>query len=128
MTPLVDLEQGEAGARQETLERHAEHGRDLVDATETGGVEARAVAERGADDGVVARRHVLQHPELVREEQHRVAGAPHQARRARRLVRVDEAGCGLDLEAGQFQPQLRRLMDGLEQMLVAVHHLGGSFL
>ena len=44
----------------------------------------------------------------------------------RRLVRVDEAVAASISEAGQLQPQLRRLMDGLEQVLVAVHDLRGS--
>ncbi len=85
-------------------------------------VEAGAVAERRAHDGVVARRHVLQHAQLIRDVEHRIAGAPDEARRRGGLVLVDESGGRVELHARQLEPELGRLMDRLEQVLVAMHH------
>ena len=47
-------------------------------APEAGRVEPRAVPERGADDGVVGRRHVLEHVELRGDELDAVVGAAQQ--------------------------------------------------
>ena len=90
-------------------------------AAEAGRVEPRPVPERRADDGVVGRRHVLEHVQLV----------DHVARAslARRSSRTAAAGwrvagqrrCRLDLAAGELEPELRCLVHGLEQMLVAVN-------
>ena len=80
------------------------------------------------DDGVVERRHVLEHVQLRGDQAHHVDGAPDQARRRGGAVSARAARRLLNLDARELQPQLRRLMDRLEEVLVAMDDFGGRFL
>ena len=67
-------------------------GESLVQAWEARRVEARAVAERRPDDGVVRRRHVLEHVSWLVDVLQRVARPPDAAGRGRGMSVVDERG------------------------------------
>ena len=71
---------------------------------------------------------MLQHAELIGEEEHRVARAPQQSRRGRGLVAIDQRRSRLNLEARQLQPNLRRSMNRLEEVLVAMDDFRGRLL
>src|SRR5262245_39572079 len=60
----IDVRQTQPAAFQQRVERVAQQRRELVHAAEAGGVEPGAVSERGPDDRVVHRVHVLQHVQL----------------------------------------------------------------
>ena len=52
-----------------------------------------------------------------------VVRAPQQPHRRRTASSATQRRRALDLEAGELQPQLRRLVDGLEQVLVVMRDL-----
>ena len=75
----------------------------------------------------LAMRFNLSLPELA-DDLERVHGAPHQPDRADDVVFADARRGRRDLFARQFEPELRRLMDGLEEQLVAMAPLRGRLL
>src|SRR6185503_5166392 len=88
-----------------------------------GRVEPAAVTQHLADLLVLPGRQLLEHVELVR-------GVPQAAERPAELARglldvalLDEPRRLLDVARGELQPELRRLVDDLEEELVAVHPL-----
>ncbi len=91
-------------------------------------VEAAAVAERLAQLVVLPGREALEHVQRVGHEDHAVIGAAEQAHGEHELVGADARDRLLRLEDGQLEPDLRGLVHGLEERLVAVQHLLGRLL
>jgi hypothetical protein len=124
----VELDDRQPRPLERAVERLAQRGRDLADAAEARRVEAAAVTEQLADLVVLPRGHVLEHLELRRDEREALVGATQQAQRRGELVRGHPVGRLGDLGDGELQPQLGRLVDGLEQELVAMRPLVGTLL
>ena len=124
----VELDDVEAVRRERLRERLPERRRDAAHLAHAGRVEARAVPQHAANRLVLPRRHLLEHLEVIVDvaggelsaaEQplgRVVARLAHELRRAR------------DLGAGVLEPQLRRLVHGLEEQLVPVHPFLGRLL
>ena len=125
---LVELDDREALRAAELVPGLAERGRRVPDPPPAGRVEAGAVAEHAPDLLVLPRRHVLEHVEQVVRDLHAVDRAPQQPDRVGEVAVGHALRRRLDLEPAQLQPELRRLVDGLEEQLVAVHHLLGVLL
>ena len=124
----VDPDEVEPGLADRRVERLAEWWRDATNLTEPRRVEPAAVAEHTPDRLVFPRRHLLEHVELPGDELQTERGAAEQPERRRELAVADVRGRPLHLGRRQLQPQLGRLVDGLEEQLVAVHPLVGALL
>ena len=102
------------------------------------GTPRRAAAKRGASRGsrasrsrcrgrapcappVVPRRHLLEHARAPRDGLQAVGARRSSRSRPARSRAATSARRLLDLDPCELQPQLRRLVHGLEQQLVAVH-------
>ena len=81
-----------------------------------------------ADRLVLPRRELLEHVELGGDELEAQVGAAQQAGRSPEVAAPDEPRRLLDLVPGELEPELRGLVHGLEQKLVAVHPLVGGLL
>ena len=77
------------------------------------------------DHLVLPRRHLLEHVELAGGELQTEQGATQQADRRAELSILEQRRCLLDFVPGELQPQLRGLVDGREEELVAVSRLLG---
>jgi hypothetical protein len=71
---------------------------------------------------------VLEHHRARRHEIERIARAPQQSHRPPHIVTIDPLGGGLHFRARKLQPELRDLMDRLEQQFVAMGHRLERFL
>src|SRR4029079_18055220 len=97
-------------------------------AAPAGRVEPAPVAEHLADLLVLPRRELLEHVELVGDDPHAAERAAEHPRRFRDLAGLGEPRGLLDVARRELQPELRRLMDDLEEELVAVDSLVGRLL
>src|SRR5579863_4432559 len=125
LVELDEIEPRRGDARVEGAPGVARRGGD---GAKTGRVEAAAVPEGDADCLVLPRRHPLEHLHRRRHVVQRAHRAVDQAQRRRDVVRIDQSRGLLDLVARELQPQLRALVHGREQQLVAVDHLLGLLL
>src|ERR671923_112375 len=124
----VELDDREPRLAPEGVEGLAELRRDAADGTEAGRVEPASVPEHLADRLVFPRRHLLEHVELGGDELKAEARAAKQPQRGRDLLRPHVGRRRLDLGRRELQPQLGRLVHGLEEELVVVHLLLGRLL
>src|SRR5918995_999124 len=87
------------------------------------------MAEQGANERrVLPGGHVLEHVERGDRVPQAVVRSTQQPQGAGELPVPEQADGGLDLEARELQPELRRLVHGHEQELVSVHELVGGLL
>ena len=93
-----------------------------------GRVEAAAVAEHLAHLLVLPRREVLEHVERLRDDLQAVDAAAQQPDRGGERRRADQARRLGDLGRRELEPELRGLVDRLEQQLVAVRPFLGRLL
>src|SRR5205823_13885891 len=124
----VDLDQREAALAAQLRERLPELRRDAPHLAEARRVEAGAVPQHLADLVVLPRRHLLEVVEERRDVLHAVVRASEQPDRGVEVARLNQASRLLDLEARELEPELRRLVHGEEEELVAVHHLLGPLM
>jgi hypothetical protein len=124
----VNVEKRQPALAPQRVERGPEAGRDVADAAEPGRVEARPVTEHAAHLLVLPRRHQLEVLEERDDVTHGAVRTPEQPQRAGEVARLDQPRRLLHLHPRVLEPQLRRLVDGLEEELVAVHPLVGPLL
>ena len=124
----VDVEQRQTPLPAHPVERVVERQRHAPDLAEARRVEARAVPEHAAHLLVLPRRHQLEMlEEAVDVAQARVRAA-QQPVRSGELARVDQPRRLLCLDPRVLQPELRRLVHGLEEELVPVRPLRRALL
>ena len=71
---------------------------------------------------------MLEHVELIRRVDEAERAAPQQPQRGRNLAGAEVPGRCFRVAPSELQPQLRRLVDGLEEQLVAMDPLVGLLL
>ena len=121
---LIQLDDRQTLGSAQLVEGLSELRRDAADVPETGRVEAAAVAEDGTDVArVLPRRHLLEHVQERVDDPHALDGAAEQADGRIRLPLLQQPRRLLHLRPAELQPQLRGLVDGLEEQLVAVRPL-----
>jgi hypothetical protein len=86
------------------------------------------MSERHAHDRIIAGRHVLEHVELAGDERQRIVRPAEEPDRGPDGITVQQTRRIFHLCAGELQPQLGGLMDGLKQVLVAVNDVLGTLL
>ena len=119
----VERAQVEAALAEERVELLAERRRPPAQLAAAGRVEARAVTEDAADLLVLPRRHPLEHVELRGHIPQAEVRPAEQPQRRSELAALELPRGELRLLRGELQPQLRGLVDGLEQELVVVRPL-----
>jgi hypothetical protein len=119
----VDVDEREPRLLPQRVERLPERRHDAAHLPPAGRVEAAAVPEHLPDLLVLPRRHLLEHVELVGRVAEAQRRAPQQPERRGNLAVLQMARRGLDVVPRELQPELGRLVDGLEEELVAVHPL-----
>src|SRR5919201_130085 len=124
----VQLDDVEPRLTQCVLKRLAERRRHAPGLAEAGRIEPASVSEHTADGLVLPRGHLLEHVELPGDELHAERRAPQQTKRGGDVSVAHVLRRALDLGRRKLQPQLGRLVDGLEQELVRMHLLGGRLL
>ena len=124
----VDVGELDGAADEQLRERVPEHRSRSAQAIPARRVETRAVAEGAPDLVVVPGREPFEHVQRLGGQRDRVIGAAEHADRRHGVVVADALDRRLRLEDRELQPELGRLVHGLEQQLVAVHHLGGRLL
>src|SRR5581483_8143772 len=120
----VDVCEREPGVPAQGVERLAELRRRVPDAVPARGVEAAAVPEHRPDVGrVLPRGHQLEHVEGLRDEAETEGRAAQEPERGSDLAAAELLRGELHLLARELQPELRGLVDGLEEELVVVRPL-----
>src|SRR5262249_60025892 len=90
--------------------------------------EAAAVSEHLANGRVLPRGPLLEHVELARDELQAERAPTEKTERGRDVAVAHVVGCTLDLRRRELQPELRRLVHGLEEELVGMRALLGRLL
>src|SRR4029079_3029589 len=119
----VDLDEIETGLRNGGVECLTEGRCDPAHLPEPGGVEAASVTQHLADGLVLPGRHLLEHVELPRDELEAERAAAKQPKRSSELAGAQMFRRARDLRRPELEPELRRLVHGLEQELVWVRAL-----
>jgi hypothetical protein len=83
---VVDVDRRQSATLEERVEGLTKSGCDPVHLAKARGVEAGAMPERGADDGVVGGGEVIEHVELIGDQRHAFVGAAEQSDRRRGAI------------------------------------------
>ena len=124
----VDVDDRQPSLPDQREVRLPELRRDPANLAEARGVEPAAVAEHLADRLVLPRRHLLEHVELGDHVLEREHAAPQEPLGRGQIASLDERRRLFGFRPGELQPELRSLMDGLEEQLVPVRLLLGPLL
>ena len=116
----VHCDDVEAGAGKRRLEGLPERRRDTTNLSEPRRVEPAAVPEDPPDRLVFPRRHLLEHVQLAGDELQAKRRTSQQAQCGPDLAGADVRGRPCDFRCAEFEPQLRRLVHGLEEQLVGM--------
>jgi hypothetical protein len=120
----VHVRHGKPFGTPQGVEGLAELGGRVANPVPAGRVEPAAVAEHGTDvGGVLPRRHQLEHVERLGDDPKAEDAATEEAERRHDDAAPQVLGRELDLLGGELQPELGRLVDGLEEELVVVRPL-----
>jgi hypothetical protein len=124
----VDLDHVETGLRDGGFESLAQRRRDATDLAESRRVEAAPMAQHPPDGLVLPRRHLLEHVELRGDELQAKRRTAQQPQRGGVFAGLQVDGRAGNLGRPELEPELRGLVDGLEEELVRMCSLIGRLL